>query len=179
MPLYSLSHWIQNLSFSTAIRESNLLYPILLTTHLACIALFGGAIVMTDLRLLGLAMRSSPVSDVIGQLRIWKRIGFAVMVTCGALLAAAEAEKYFANPYFWAKVTLLGLAGVHALAFRDSVYGSAAKLDSLPEMPARAKAAACLSLILWTGILCNGRMIAYYDTPDAVSQVRRASGGRL
>jgi hypothetical protein len=168
--LDSAAHWIQNLPVSTAVREAGLLYPIILSTHLACIAVFGGMIVLTDLRLLGLAMRNHPVSDVIRQLRNYKRIGFVIMVTCGVLLAAAKAEFYFVNPYFWAKLSLLGLIGVHALIFRRSVYGRARELDSLRVMPARVKADACLSLALWTSVLCCGRLIAYYDAPEVLNQ---------
>ena len=33
-------------------RESSYAYPIIMSTHLACIAVFGGMILMTDLRLM-------------------------------------------------------------------------------------------------------------------------------
>jgi hypothetical protein len=160
-----LSRAIQDTEFFTALRESALVYPIVMSTHLTAIAIFGGMILMTDLRLLGLAMKSMSISDIMQQTRIWKRIGFVIMVTCGALLAGAKLESYYDNPYFQIKIGFLALVGVHAWVFHKSVYGNTAQLDALPTVPRAAKAAACISLVLWVGILTAGRWIAYFERP--------------
>jgi len=132
------------------------------------IALFGGMILMTDLRLLGWAMSSRSVSDVVDQLRVPKRIGFVVAATCGILLACCKAEEYYYNAFFWTKMSLLTLVGVHALAFRGSVYNRAAELDHAPQVPGRAKLAASLSLLLWISIACAGRGIGYIEAPFGI-----------
>jgi len=44
-------------------------------------------------------MRSYSVSDVVDQLRIWKRIGGVLVVTCGIFLAWSKAEFYYHNPF--------------------------------------------------------------------------------
>ena len=165
MSLHSISESIQSIGFLTDFRESALLYPIVLSTHLVCIALFGGMILMTDLRLLGVGMGSASITDVVEGTRIPKRIGLVVIVTCGLLLGGSEALKYYPNPYFWAKMTLLMLAIVHYFVFRGSVYNNTRELDKSPVVPARAKACAVLSLIIWTCIPICGRLIAYYE-PD-------------
>jgi hypothetical protein len=175
MPLASLFHAIQETEFATAIRESSLLYPVIMTCHLTAIALFGGMILMTDLRLLGLAMQSRPVADVVDGLRAWKRAGFVIMVTCGILLAASKADSYYGNPYFQLKITLLALVGVHALVFRRSVYGKAKEFDRAAQIPRRAKVAACVSLLLWIGLVCAGRWIAYFE-PDQKPGAKPAAG---
>ena len=89
----SIASEIQSIGFLTDLRESALVYPIVMATHLACIALFGGMVVLTDLRLLGVALTSTPVSDVVNGLKWWKRLGFVIIVTCGLLLGTSEAEK--------------------------------------------------------------------------------------
>jgi hypothetical protein len=165
MSLADFSQWVQATDFFTSLRESALAYPIIMSLHLSSIAVFGGLILLTDLRLLGLAMPSISVSDMLAQTRIWKRIGFVIMVTCGALLAGAKLDKYYDNPYFELKLLFLLLVGVHALVFHRSVYGNAPELDRAPAIPAVAKTAACLSLVLWIGILSFGRWIAYYERP--------------
>jgi hypothetical protein len=173
--LAEFSQWISGLDVFTALRESALAYPIIMSLHLSSIAVFGGLILMTDLRLLGLAMPNTPVSDVIAQTRIWKRIGFVVMVTCGVLLAGAKLDKYYDNPYFQLKLLFLTLVGIHALVFHRSVYGNASELDRAPAIPAIAKTAACLSLVLWIGILSFGRWIAYYERPGQVGSAPAAT----
>jgi hypothetical protein len=158
-----ISHAIQSVEFLTEIRESALVFPILLTAHLACISVFGGMILMTDLRLLGVALKNRPVADVVNGLRNWKRFGFCLMVTIGALLGGSEAEKYSINPFFWSKMVCLACVGLHALAFRQSVYAKAAEYDKTGIIPGRARLAATLSLLIWTGLVTFGRLIGYYE----------------
>ena len=147
----------------TFVRESGLTYPIIMSTHLACIAVFGGMIVISDLRLLGAALQNRPIADVINGLRWWKRLGFCVMVAMGIMLAGSKATDYYPNPYFWTKMSFLALIGIHALVFRPGVYNNPEKLDASPIIPTRAKAAGVLSLVLWTGVVCTGRLIGYYE----------------
>ena len=166
MSLGEICQAIQDTGFFTAMRESALVYPIVLSTHLTCIAIFGGLILMSDLRLLGLALTQVPVSEVLLRTRTFKRIGFVIMVTCGILLGGSKLFNYYDNPYFQVKMTLLALVGVHAIVFHRRVYGDPSKLDGLKIMPGVAKAAGLVSMVLWVGILSMGRWIAYFERPD-------------
>lgn len=159
----AIAHSIQTLGFLPAFSESVLAYPIVLSIHLTCIALFGGMILATDLRLLGLTFKGLTITEVVSALRPWKRVGGTIMIAMGVLLAACEAEKYAPNPFFWTKMVILGLIGMHALIFRPIVYNRTEELDKSPVIPAKAKVAAILSLILWTGMFVMGRLIAYWD----------------
>src|SRR5580765_4957598 len=98
--LLAFAQFIQSTAFFTALRGSSYVYPVILSLHMVAIALFGGMILMTDMRLLGLAMRSYPVSDVVDQLRVPKRFGLLLMVTCGILMAGSKAEEYYYNDWF-------------------------------------------------------------------------------
>ncbi len=171
MNIAEITHAIQFSGWATDLRESALAYPIIMSLHLTMIAFFGGLILVTDLRLLGLILRDVPAADVIRGLRPWKQLGFVVMVTCGLLLAGSKAEQYAPNPYFQIKILLLFCVAVHALAFRRSVYGGA------EPRPGTAKLAAYLSLAIWLGIMSMGRWIAYYegdrDKPVAQAVVRQ------
>ena len=113
-------------------------------------------ILATDLRLLGLTFKSLTITEVVTSLRPWKRVGGAIMISMGLLLAACEATKYAPNPYFWTKMITLGLIGVHALVFRPIVYNQTEELDRSTFIPTKAKLAAILSLVLWTTIFYDG-----------------------
>jgi hypothetical protein len=158
-----IAHYLQSIDFLMRFSESVLAYPIVLSTHMACIALFGSMILMTDLRLLGVTYKSLTITEVVTSLRPWKRVGGAIMFSMGALLATCEAEKYAPNPYFWTKMIILGLIGVHALIFRPIVYNRTEELDRSPVIPTKAKVAAILSLVLWSAMLTMGRLIAYWE----------------
>ncbi len=170
MSVATLSHSIQTSGLFTAVRQSELFYPTVLATHLSCIAIFGGMILMTNLRLLGLALKNTPAFVVIESTRLWKRIGFVVMIGCGILLAGSHLDKYYPNPYFQLKLSLLLLTGIHGLIFHRSVYYNA-RLDEQPKLPMKAKLAGATSLLLWLSIVICGRWIAYYDDPNAIARL--------
>jgi len=141
----------------------------IMATHLASIAVFGGLILMTDLRLLGLAMTEISLTDVVRGVRKWKRIGFVIMVTMGLLLGTSEMDKYYGNPYFQIKMFLILMVGVHAWIFRPRVYNNTEALDAearaTGHLPRVARVAAIGSLVIWIGIACCGRWIAYFQPP--------------
>jgi len=163
--LLSFAQFIQQTAFFTALRGSGYVYPVILSLHMVTIALFGGMILMTDMRMLGLAMRSYKVSDVIDQFRTPKRVGFVIMITLGVLMACCKAEEYYYNDWFRLKMALLIVVGLHALIFRGPVYNRAAELDRVSPLPASVKLAAVISLLLWIGIACAGRGIGYIEPP--------------
>jgi L-asparagine transporter-like permease len=159
MTIQSMLEWIESTAPSIAIREGGLPYPIIGGVHLLAIALFGGMLLTTDLRLLGWVMRRRPFSDVWHQFRPWKRLGFMVVVATGLLLAWAEPVRLYRSPSFWVKMSLFALIGVHAMVFRARVYGHPENLDDA--VSSQAKLAAVLSLILWAGLVVSGRLIAF------------------
>jgi len=159
MSLHAILQSIEDTGLSTTIREGALPYPIIGGVHLLGIALFGGMVLVTDLRLLGCAMRRRPVSDLIRQFRPWKQLGFVIVVASGLLLAWAEPLKLYRSPSFWVKIVFLLLVGVHAWIFHASVYGNPLPLDKA--VTPRARLAAALSLLLWAGLIVSGRLIAF------------------
>ncbi len=163
--LLSFAQWIQFTTFFTALRGSANVYPIVMSLHMVGIALFGGMILMTDLRLLGWAMRKRPIADVVEQFRVPKRWGLLLTVTCGILMAGSKAEEYYYNAFFRTKLILLASVLLCELLFYRSVYANPAALDQAPSTPATAKIAAALSLLLWTSIACCGRGIGYIEPP--------------
>ena len=159
MTVPSILDWIESTSLSVAIREGGLPYPIIGGLHLLSIALFGGMLLITDLRLLGWALSSRKVSDIWYLALPWKRLGFLVVVVAGLLLMWAEPIWLYRSPSFWVKMMLFALAGVRALVFRRSVYSQSEKLDA--GITSQAKLAAAASLVLWSGIVVAGRLIAF------------------
>jgi hypothetical protein len=163
--LLAFVQWLQETEFFTYLRGSSYTYPVVLSLHMVVILFFGGMILMTDMRLLGLAMTNQPISDVVNRLRVPKRYGLIAMISLGLLLFGCKAEEYYYNTWFRTKLILLLLVGIHYLAFRSSIYDNATSLDRLPSPPGRVKLGACLSIVLWASIICAGRGIGYIEPP--------------
>jgi hypothetical protein len=161
MSLLSICEWIDGTVFSTAIRESIWVFPIIETVHLLGIAVSAGTILFVDLRLLGIGMKRERLSDVLEQLQPWTLSAFLVMTVTGALLFVSEAVKCYHSVFFQIKVCMLALAAVNAALFHYKVYPGVEVWDHLPAVPGRARFAGALSLALWIGIIAMGRAIAY------------------
>ena len=159
--LLRFCQWVYNTDFATSIRESQYAFPIIESIHTLGITVVVGTVAILDLRLLGLVMKREPVSHIARQTLTWTWAGFAVMFTTGMLLSISEAATNYYNLAFRIKLLLLVLVGINPLIFHLTVYRSVNTWDVAPVTPARARAAAACSLILWTGIIVSGRMIAY------------------
>ena len=153
--------WLGSTPWSVALHESILVYPIVESVHVLTLCLFLGLVVMLDLRLLGVTMLKTPVSEAIRRLAPWTIAGFVVMVITGSLLFYAIPVKTYLNVFFRWKVLFLLLAGANAAVFHLTISDSMSEWDLHPVPPLRARLAGGLSLVLWVGIVVAGRMIAY------------------
>src|SRR6185503_21270143 len=109
-----------------------------------------------DLRLLGVAMRSRPVSEVFQDLRAWMFAGFAVMFLTGGLLFSAHATKAYASGYFRAKLALMILAGVNAGIYHWSINRHESEWGKDHVLPIQARIAGLVSLVLWFSVVAVG-----------------------
>ncbi len=160
MSLRSWFEWMDAFPRSIAMRESLYAFPVLLTIHLISLAMFAGLVVMMDLRLLGVAYRGTPFSEVQARLFPWQMVGMVVTSLAGLLLFYGQPMRYFGKVLYWIKMALMVLAGVNMLLFHFLTYRSIDKWD-LTNPPVAAKVAGWLSLALWACIVAFGRLTAY------------------
>jgi hypothetical protein len=161
MTLPEICQWINDTAPATALRESDIAFPIVESIHVLAITLMAGTVSVIDLRLLGIVLKREPVSQVAEQVLPFTWAGFAVMFLTGALLSASEAVKLYTNPAYRIKLVLLALAGLNPLIFHSTVYKSVSAWNEWPRPPVRARVAAVCSLTLWSAIIVAGRAIAY------------------
>jgi hypothetical protein len=161
MFLLSICQWVDSTRLSAIIRQSNWLFSSLDTIHTLGIILVAGTIMLVDLRLLGLGLRSVPVVQLVARIVPSTLGGFGLMVVSGGLLFSSEAVKMYHSPAFRIKMLLLALAGLNALVFHRTIYRDVAQWDPASVVPARARLAGLLSLVFWIAVIAAGRAIAY------------------
>jgi hypothetical protein len=159
--LLPLLEWLASTRWSIALHESLYMYPLVESTHVLSIMLFAGLTWAMDLRLVGIAFRTVPISEVRLRVLPWIKVGFVVSVATGVLLFYAIPVRNYQNIFFRIKVIMLVLAGLNAWLFHRRVEPRIAQWDLAPITPRGARIAGAASLLLWAGIIVAGRMIAY------------------
>jgi hypothetical protein len=161
LDMLAICKWLEQSWVGGAVRESLWLFPAIETVHLLGMAALVGTVTVVDLRLLGWVMRRERVSALMGRWLPWAWAGFAGQVVPGGVLFSSEAVKVCGNPAFRLKMVLILLAGVHALIFHWTVGRDMATWDANMVLPARAKIAGGISILLWVGIVAAGRFIGF------------------
>lgn len=161
MSLLEICQWIQGTEIGTAIRESTYVFPVVEGTHLLSLGFSVGLIMITDLRLMGVAFRKESMNTLMRQLLPWSAAGFAMMLATGFLLFWSEAETLYESTWFRWKVVFLLLAAVNIVVFHLTVYRTMDQWDRDWTPPRAARLAGLLSLVLWALVIVAGRSTAY------------------
>jgi hypothetical protein len=159
--ILGLLEWVAATPWSVALHESLYVWPLVESTHVLSLTLFVGTAIILDLRLLGVALKRVPVSEVTGRLLPWTRIGFVVMVATGLLLFYATPVRNYQNIFFRLKMILFVLAGLNVWLFHSRVHERVAEWDQTLPPPRAARVAGIVSLVAWAGVVVAGRFIAY------------------
>jgi hypothetical protein len=152
--------WLETGWIGAAMRKSPMLYPAVETLHIIGFAVLIGSIIAFDLRVLGFG-RFLPIERAARHLLPVALGGFALAVPMGILLFSTEATSIAGNPAFLMKMSLIVVAGVNALLFhlipwrRVAVWGE-------HDAPPTARLGAVMSIVVWIGVVCGGRLIAYF-----------------
>jgi hypothetical protein len=161
MSLYDVAKAIEASRMGTAMRESMYWFAALNLVHLLGLLIAAGTVVFWDLRLLGIGLRRTPVSEVGKSLLPWTWGGFTAMFLSGSLLVIIEAGRLYSSVFFRIKVAALLLAGLNVLLFHLTIYRKVDQWDRAPTTPLQARIAGALSILLWFCILAAGRAIGY------------------
>lgn len=140
------------------LRESTLAYAVLNAAHIFAIGLVIGSIATLDLRVLGL-FRQAPLGVLAGPLTRVAAAGVALAAATGFLLFTVRPAAYAANPAFLAKVSLVTLGVLNALALRANRHWPPPGGGARPHLSIRL--AALLSLLVWSGAVLAGRWIGF------------------
>jgi len=137
--------------------------PIVQTFHILAIAVIMGSVVMVDLRMLGVALRSQHPAELLRRWLPWLWWSLPVLALSGLMFVVARPGRYFANPVFGVKFALLLPALLLTLALQLMSRRIAGLWDAPSRLRRLAQAGAALSLLLWIGVVLAGRWIAYAD----------------
>ena len=87
------------------------LFALTEAVHLLALAVVGCAVLIVDMRILGLGLTRQPVAQVAKEIRPWLIVSLAGMAATGfVMFMSLAASKYYLHAAFWTKMWLLGAA---------------------------------------------------------------------
>jgi len=161
--LHEFTAWLEGSALGHAMRESGVwTYGIVNLVHILGVAALFGAVLVLDLRLLGvwrrvnLAAISTPTVQIAS-------LGFVVAAASGVCLLATKATEYVGNPFIYIKFPAIGLGLLNVIALKSL---AAWREHTARELSAREQAklavAGGISLFCWLTAVTAGRMIGYW-----------------
>jgi hypothetical protein len=155
-------HSIEKSTVGIAVAQSPYGFSVLDMLHIASISVVFGMIAMLDLRLIGVALRNHPITELSRQVLPWTWAAFAIAAITGVLMFTGQAAKYAVNFAFLVKLGVLALAAANMLVFHFITYRGVAKWDRDAAVPLAGMIAGAISLLCWIAVVCYGRFTAYY-----------------
>jgi hypothetical protein len=152
---------LEDSGFGAAIRQSLWIYPAANVGHIVFLVFFAGALAVMDVRLLGGLSASAP-GPLIGRARYFAMAALTGMAITGFVLFSAEATHVALNPIFQLKIALIGAGLVNVALYEFGAKAEVAGLAPGAAMPARARMAGAVSLLVWVMVAACGRSIAYF-----------------
>src|SRR5947207_3412695 len=157
MSLLPFFQWVSTTTLSQAISTSSWAFAVTESMHLLALAVIGGAVLIVDLRLLGLGLRNQPVEQVARDAQPFFVGSLIVMLVTGVMLFSSEPIKCYYSTPFWVKMSSLLLAMIFAFTVRRRV----ALAGEGHVRPIWLKVVAIVSLTLWFGVGAGGRWIGF------------------
>ena len=155
--------WLQGSALGHAMRESGVwTYGIVNLAHILGVAALFGAVLILDLRLLGVWRKVNLVAISAPTVQI-ASLGFAVAATTGVCLLATKATEYVGNPFLYIKFPAIGVGLLNVVALNSL---SAWKQHRVRELSLREQSKLAviggISLFSWLTAITAGRMIGYW-----------------
>ncbi|MEE2782537.1 MAG: DUF6644 family protein [Pseudomonadota bacterium] len=134
--------------------------PILQSIHILAVAALVGTVCLTQLRILGVAVRIQDPSEMVRRNLPWFVWSVVIALTSGIAFVIARPARYFLNPVAHWKFFCLTLA----IALTVFLFSRERKWPGFCKTHVwLARAFAIAGLLAWAGVIFAGRWIAYVD----------------
>jgi len=149
--------WCDNLWIGHAISATTWAFPLIETIHILALTIMYGAMILVDLRLLGLGLKKPTVSELAKSMEPYMDWGLIIMLVSGFLLFTSEAMKSFDNDGFRIKMIVL----VPAVLFQYTLFRWVIRQDDAKRSAPVGWVVSLLSMVLWVGVGIGGRAIGF------------------
>jgi hypothetical protein len=148
--------WIETTALGTALAQSIWSFAVIESIHLVGLSLLGGALLVVDLRMLGVGLKKQSIAELAAHARPWMVGAVILMLTTGTLLMISEPIKLYYNTSFWVKITTLPIALVFTFTVRSRIVRA-----GTADATTRTRLVGAASMALWFVVAAAGRWIGF------------------
>ena len=155
MDLLPFFQWMGSIPLSTYVLGHTWPAPIVQVIHLVAVAVFIGALLVVDMRLLGRGFTERPLADVARDAQPWLIGAFLLLFITGLPSLTSTALKQYYSPFFWWKMEALLLGVIFTFTVRRKIILT----DEARLGPVWPKVVGIVSIGLWTSVTIGARLI--------------------
>lgn len=155
--------WLEGSALGHAMRESGVwTYGVVNLIHILGVASLFGAVLVLDLRLLGV-WRNIPLPAITKPTVPIAATGFCVAAAAGVCLLATKATEYVGNPFVYIKFLVIAAGVLNVLALNALPSWKEHRVRELSRQEqSRLAVFGGISLFCWLTAVTAGRMIGYW-----------------
>lgn len=157
MDLLPFFEWAETSMLGSIGKTYGGVYAMGQSLHLMSLALLGGTVLVTDLRLLNVMLKDVPSEVVVENAHKWFKVALIVIMATGIFMAAAVATRMYYNPFYWAKMSALLTGIVFVFAIKRPLL----KRPHASINPIVLKTLAVASMVIWFSVAATGRWIGF------------------
>ena len=150
-----LFEWMQESTLSAIFQGAVWYSPLIQVAHLVAVAVFAGALLVVDLRLLGTGLTQTPLKQVAQDAQPWLMGGLIALTITGTPSLFSLAIKQYYSPFWWWKMEMLALGLVFIFTVRRKVLQS----DETQDGSFWPKVVGLISMGLFLGVTIGARLI--------------------
>ena len=147
--------WMEGTRLSLLFGSAVWYSPLIQVAHLVAVAVFSGALLVVDLRLLGTGLTQTPGKTVAEDAQPWLMGGLIALTVTGLPSLFQLAIKQYYSPFWWWKMEMLALGLIFIFTVRRKVL----QTDEADLGSFWPKIVGLVSMALFLGVTIGARLI--------------------
>ncbi len=160
-PFAGFIDWAYAQPLNAVFRETPWVIPSAQAIHIATLGIVLGAVLMIQLRVLGVSGRNQTLAATAKRLTPWIWYGVLVLLLSGAVMIFAEPDRPLLSNVFMLKMLLVAIALIITAILQLRLARDPEAWERSGGMKLLGRSAAVTSLALFVAIVFAGRLTAY------------------
>ena len=157
MDLLFIFEWLDASILADMSKAYGGVFAMVQVVHLVALAMLGGAVLVSDLRLLGILLTDVSSESVVNNMDRWFSRALIMIAVSGVFMSSAVAIKLYYNEMFWAKMIGLSFGAAFVYFVRRPLLRHPHQTINVWSI----RLIAVSSMIIWFTVAASGRWIGF------------------